>query len=367
MNDLLVSAAALTDVGMIRAGNEDAFLIADLTSGVVGAGSHTVGERGSLLVVSDGMGGAAAGEIASEMAVATVMDSLVKQPPDTEVAERLCQAAKEANQRIWQRALEDAELSGMGATLTAVLIDGTSAYVAQVGDSRAYLIRGNQIGQLTQDQSLVQLLVESGTIKPEQASMVPQNVIMQALGTQPSLRVTLTAVELCRNDRLLVCSDGLSNKVEAGEIQQVVGQSQDLEAACRQLVAMANQRGGEDNITVVLALLDGEGLAEPKPLEGSVKALSEGYFNEQLAALANGMNPPASPANQEFTLDLPEIDEEPTARPVEEEPVSHGAEPLVVDPRHSARKSYQMILVTALLGFLLIAATSYFFYLFYVR
>src|SRR5947208_3520410 len=148
MNNVLVSVSAGTDVGMHRSGNEDSFLVADLNTGNVRLGSdmntYDVGERGSLMVVSDGMGGAAAGEIASELAVTTLSESLMEMPTDLVISERLKIATEIANERIWNHAQENPELTGMGATLTAVPVQGTAAYIAQVGDSRAYLVRGER-------------------------------------------------------------------------------------------------------------------------------------------------------------------------------------------------------------------------------
>ena len=158
--------------------------------------AHQVGERGSLMIVSDGMGGAAAGEVASEMAVATICDSLMSEPPQAEGAGRLRAATETANQRIWDHSQENLELSGMGATVTAALVQGTSAYIAQVGDSRAYLVREGRIKQLTKDQSLAQMLFDSGAVNLEQMAAVPQNVIMQALGTQPEVKVAMSALQL---------------------------------------------------------------------------------------------------------------------------------------------------------------------------
>jgi serine/threonine protein phosphatase PrpC len=204
MDDVSVSVFARTDVGMHRTGNEDSFLVADLSTGNVGLGpdisAHRLGERGSLMIVSDGMGGAAAGEIASEMAVATICDSLMTESPEAEIAERLRTATETANQRIWDHSQENIDLSGMGATVTAVVVQGTSAYIAQVGDSRAYLVRGERIKQLTKDQSLAQMLFDSGAVNLEQMAAVPQNVIMQALGTQQDVKVAISAVQLFRND-----------------------------------------------------------------------------------------------------------------------------------------------------------------------
>jgi PPM family protein phosphatase len=293
-NDISVSVFARTDTGMQRAGNEDAFLVADLTTGNVGLGAkmstHRVGERGSLMVVSDGMGGAAAGEIASAMAVKTIREALMEEPPEGGVCAQLKIATERANQRIWQYAEANRKLTGMGATLTAVLIHNTSAYVAQVGDSRAYLIRGDQVKQLTKDQSLVQLLLDAGAIKEDQINSVPQNVIMQALGTSPTIEVAMASVELCKDDLLLVCTDGLSNKVTADEMRDTVHKSESLNAACRRLVEMANERGGEDNITVIAARFDGEALhsaAQSNSITGSFKVLSQGCFEGDLAELGN--------------------------------------------------------------------------------
>src|SRR5215467_8061562 len=225
-NSILVSVFARTDIGLKRAGNEDAFLVADLSTGKTGLGpeisNHALGERGSLMVVSDGMGGAAAGEIASEMSVKALLEALQDSPADLEIGERLNRATEVANQKVWNYARQNPKLAGMGATLTAVLVHQRLAYIAQVGDSRAYLIRAGRIKQLTKDQSLIQLLTDSGALQPDQLSAVPQNVIMQALGTTPTVQVAMSVVELSRNDRLLLCSDGLSNKVEPGEMVSVL-------------------------------------------------------------------------------------------------------------------------------------------------
>jgi serine/threonine protein phosphatase PrpC len=304
-----VSVFARTDVGMHRSGNEDSFLVADLTAGKIGLGpdvsSHQLGERGSLMIVSDGMGGAAAGEIASEMAVTTMRESLSHMTSSTEISEQLKAAAEIANERIWNCSQENPELSGMGATLTAVLVQGTTAYIAQVGDSRAYLIRGKQIKQLTKDQSLAQMLVDSGAIKPDQMDSVPQNVIMQAMGTQPAVKVAMGAVQLCRNDCLVICSDGLSNKLPPNELREMIQEVDDLTDACRFLIDKANERGGEDNITVIIARFDGEALysaSESSSITGSFRALNQGYSSDYFSGGDRAQSAP--PAEDE----LPEVD-----------------------------------------------------------
>jgi protein phosphatase len=409
MNDVLVSVFARTDVGMHRSGNEDAFLVADLTTGHVGLGpdvsTHQVGERGSLMMVSDGMGGAAAGEIASEMAVTTIRESLAEMPSSLEISQRLRTAAEIANDRIWNHSQDNPELSGMGATLTAVLVQGTTAYIAQVGDSRAYLMRRDQIKQLTKDQSLAQMLVDSGAIKPDQMDSVPQNVIMQALGTQPVVKVAMTAVQLYRNDCLVICSDGLSNKVPPDEMREMVQELEDLTEACRILVDKANERGGEDNITVVIARFDGEALyaaSESKSITGSFRALNQGFVSEyfsgggagtvtsppadaeadeadqkQITTMLNvadlarfegvgsaseaaGVETPASPA--------PDDDDDFSSRPTAERPAFEEASsaPAAALSQHK-RHGYALILLIALISLLLLGATGYFIYSIYLK
>src|SRR5262249_32656421 len=161
---------------------------------------------------------------------------------------------------------------------TAVLVRSGSAYVAQVGDSRAYLARGDRIKQLTKDQSLVQMLIDAGAIQPEQSASVPHNVIMQALGTGPTVEVAMISVELCKHDRLIVCSDGLSNKLSAEEMSRILQEEESPAKACRQLVQAANDRGGEDNITVVVARFDGDALhpAEASSITGTFQVLDQG-------------------------------------------------------------------------------------------
>ncbi|HJQ22500.1 MAG TPA: Stp1/IreP family PP2C-type Ser/Thr phosphatase [Blastocatellia bacterium] len=385
MSKIQVSVYAGTDIGMHRSGNEDAFLVADLTTGAVGLGpemsSHPMGERGSLLIVSDGMGGAAAGEVASELAVTTIRESLMESPPDMETAVRLRIATENANERIWNEAQANPELSGMGATVTATIVQSGLAYIAQVGDSRAYLIRGPQIKQLTKDQSFVQMLIDAGAIQPEQAASVPQNVIMQALGTQPNVKVALTTIRLCRNDCLLLCSDGLSNKLGPDEMKQAVEQAGDLKAASRALINIANERGGEDNITVVLARFDGDGLqaaSDAQTITGSLAGTHEDYFT------ATGSNYSAPPPNPDRTavLRVPVVDEAQAADYTQPQPAPQSAaapaigdavspyvSPEFVQAGHVQyqKKSYTAIIIMAIGALLLIAATVYFVYRYYAR
>lgn len=380
MSNVVVSVSARTDIGRQRAGNEDALLVADLASPEdcldSGQTLHTVGERGTLLVVSDGMGGAAAGEIASEFAVTTVRDALLELSVDVEVSDRLTLAAQSANARIWNHAQENPELTGMGATLTAVLVQDALAYIAQVGDSRAYLMRGEEIKQLTKDQSLAQLLIEAGMVDSEQAARVPQNVIMQALGTQPEVRVTVTSVQLSSRDGLLVCSDGLSNKVADHEMLEAVRQSPDLGAACKRLVEMANERGGEDNITVIIARFDGERLTEGDSIDGSVRAISEDFFSEEaMSSISGQMNAAAAPApaaeGASTTITAPVVGpgetESSLSSPAVESETPEPGDPGESKPHPRSRMSYNAILFLALISLLLLAVAGYLFWVYYLK
>jgi protein phosphatase len=277
---MLIELHAKSDVGRVRRGNEDNFLLLDLTtprtwSGSVGPESPAewrqfpLGEKGLVLVVSDGMGGALAGDVASRMAIEAVHDVLMGTHADGIVCEPgaslvdcLKQATLQANRNIHYKSLEDSRCSGMGATLTGAAVKGDKLDLVQVGDSRAYVMRGDQIRLATKDQSLVQQLVDVGQISEEEAEThMFRNVILQALGAQTELAPATGRIQLHQGDLLLLCSDGLSGKLRNEEIRQIVADSNgDLGVACTALVDEANYRGGEDNITVVLARFTGEDL-----------------------------------------------------------------------------------------------------------
>ena len=260
-----------TDLGRTRDHNEDRFLVADLTRKAANllpeVRQHNIGPRGTLLVVADGMGGAAAGELASEMATDTIYDHLVKtwnaeeEVTPQRFAYRLKEAVEVANSSIHAHAKAHPEVRGMGTTTTAAGVLNDHLYLTQVGDSRAYLIRGGQAHQITKDQSLMQRLVEAGELTEEEAAQSERrNIILQALGPDAKVKVDLTYQEVRRGDILVLCSDGLSGQVKKDEIGKVVTDAKDLSAACEQLIALANERGGPDNITVVIARFDGDGL-----------------------------------------------------------------------------------------------------------
>jgi protein phosphatase len=269
---------AQTDVGRVRSGNEDNFLILDLSSGKSWTASeeepqdlltYTQGFYGSLLAVSDGMGGALAGEVASRMAVETVRDRMLQlQAHDVysrvTFHERLRLSIEEANLLINDESQTNPAHKGLGATFTAVAMQGMKLFFAQVGDSRAYLIRGDGIYRITKDQSLVQQLIDAGQITEEEAETHSyRNVILQALGAHSNVNVEVNSLPLCNLDTLVLCSDGLSGKLHQEEIAQIVLEASDFKSACQRLIDVANDRGGEDNITVVIAQFSGSGLELP--------------------------------------------------------------------------------------------------------
>jgi serine/threonine protein phosphatase PrpC len=271
---LKVEVFGRTDVGKSRDHNEDSFLVADLTARNASlqpeVRQHVVGRRGSLFMVADGMGGAAAGEVASEMATTTVYNHMVTEwGSDQEVTEqrfayRLKEAVELANQHIHDYAKSHLEVRGMGTTTTAAGVFDGALYLTQIGDSRGYLIRQNRIAQITKDQSLMQRLVDAGELTEEEAAVSERrNIILQALGPDAHVKVDLTRQELRRGDILVMCSDGLSGLAKKEEILAIVMQATDLVAACKQLIELANSRGGPDNITCIVARFTGDGLPEP--------------------------------------------------------------------------------------------------------
>ena len=232
--------------------------------------THTIGERGSLFMVADGMGGAAAGEIASAMATEVVIRQLRAEwlthprPSAETFATALKHAAAAANREINSYAATHPEYRGMGTTATIAGLLDDRLFLAQVGDSRAYLVREGVANQITKDQSLMQKLVEAGELTEEEAEHSERrNIILQALGPESTIKVDMTHQQIRRGDVLVLCSDGLSGQVSRDDISRVVREEPDLMAVCKRLIDMANEAGGPDNITVVAARFDGEGLSPP--------------------------------------------------------------------------------------------------------
>ena len=275
-----MSVFGKSDLGLTREHNEDTFLVADLSSGSANlhpdVRSHEVGPRGSLFMVADGMGGAAAGELASAMAADGIYHHLStawaedKEISAARFAYRMKEAVELANQQIYAYARENPDVRGMGTTVTAAGVIGDELYLAQIGDSRGYLIRNGESFQLTRDQSLTQRLVDAGELTEEEAEQSERrNIILQALGPDPRVKVDLSRQTLRRGDILILCSDGLSGVVKREELSQMVAQSADLPSLCSALIDLANERGGPDNVTVVAARFDGDRLPEPDSADGA--------------------------------------------------------------------------------------------------
>jgi protein phosphatase len=269
--DIKITVFGKTDVGLVREHNEDCFLIADATNDRREADPRepmeiAVGPKGALLLVCDGMGGAAAGEVASQMAVESISSALASAEPQERdgFARKLRRAIEDANDRIYAQSRDNQSERGMGTTCTAVgLVDGTLV-LGQIGDSRCYVLREGKLAQVTKDQSLAWQLIEAGAMTAEEAKAFEHaNIILQALGVQERVDVALSQVPLRKGDVVLVSSDGLHGPVSDEEILQVLTEEPDVKRACDRLVARALEREGPDNITVVVARFDGEALPEP--------------------------------------------------------------------------------------------------------
>lgn len=271
--EIVVHVFGRTDVGRTREHNEDTFAVADLTTMNAAlqpeVRTHTVGPRGSLFLVADGMGGAAAGEVASAMAAEIILAEVERRwrssdDHDPEIFAHALRAATEvANMKIHHYAASNPENRGMGTTATIAGFLGDTLYVCQVGDSRAYLVRDGVATLITKDQSLMQKLIEAGEMTEEEAEVSDRrNIILQALGPEPVVHVDLTSQQVKRGDVLILCSDGLSGQVRAHEIVEVVKSDPDLVAVCKKLIDLANENGGPDNITVVAVRFEGAGLSE---------------------------------------------------------------------------------------------------------
>ena len=250
-----ITAGVATDVGRVRQGNEDAFVV-----------------EPPLYAVADGMGGARAGEVASQLALATITEM---QKAGTASLE---DEVREANRIVFARAGEDERYAGMGTTLTAVLASPEAIHLAHVGDSRAYLARAGALRQLTRDHTLVDRMVQAGEITRDEAEVHPhRNVLLRALGTEPKVDVDADDIGLLEGDRVVLCSDGLTTMVTEDQIlailEATVGKPQD---AADRLVRAANRAGGIDNITVIVLDVEAgdpdEGTVAEAPVRGAAEA-----------------------------------------------------------------------------------------------
>lgn len=301
---LRVEIHATSHVGRVRRGNEDNYLLLNISKSKAWTSSQENGEfviesqqfdvdhNGIVLAVSDGMGGALAGEVASKMAVESVCEKLLTVDDDdatltpddyeNQLISSLYNATLYANYLIHQQGRSDPQFQGMGATFTAIGATPNSVDIIQVGDSRAYLIRNGKIYQVTKDQSLVQQLIDAQQISPEEAEThTLKNVILQALGAQNEIYPVSARIEPYQNDVFVLCSDGLSNKVDAANLQRIVLENiEQLEMACAGLVKLANENGGEDNITVIIAKFSGEDLKQAEGDDVKLELIDLGNIHD---------------------------------------------------------------------------------------
>ena len=239
-----ISCAGNTDVGVVRAGNEDSFLL-DCSRG--------------LFIVADGMGGHAAGEVASEMAVKIISTELgsMRGLSDGEAASRMRSAIRKANAAIFERTLAEHDKRGMGTTTTVMVLFSRRYLIGQVGDSRAYLLREGDFLQLTKDHSYVQEQVDAGLLTPEQARTHPySNVITRCVGANEDVAPDIYFGNLEQGDRVLLASDGLTGMLEDQQIAGIMQEDENPEVSVNKMISDANRRGGLDNITAIVIRVD---------------------------------------------------------------------------------------------------------------
>lgn len=326
-------AAGLTDTGRRRLQNEDAFVC-----------------RPPLFAVTDGMGGAQAGELASRLAATTIEDGGAAPRGEDELAELI----RTANQRVFERAASDPQAAGMGTTATVVVVDeavGTLT-LAHVGDSRAYRVRDGALERLTSDHSLVAELVRSGRLTEEEAAVHPaRSVITRALGTEPEIEVDTATIALQPGDLVLLCSDGLSSMVADPVIATLAATSPGPAEATEALVTAANEAGGEDNVTVVaFEILDGDAPERPASEQSTSDEPVAGQHATPLSEGATETDPAA--ASAPLAGDAPSDVVVPPAAPV---PPAAGTEPV---RRHGAGEGSRWPALLLLAALVLVATVA---------
>jgi PPM family protein phosphatase len=352
-----------SDLGRQRQGNEDNFFV-----------------RAPLFVVADGMGGAQAGEVASEMAVKSFEPGLGEGAP----AESLVRVIEGANRRIHDRSRTDEQRAGMGTTVTAAYVDEADVVVAHVGDSRAYLWRGGDLIRLTKDHSLVGELVARGKLTEEQAEAHPQrSVITRALGPEPNVQVDVDVFPARAGDVFLLCSDGLTSMVNETKLKPILEGAETLEQGGRALIAAANEAGGRDNITVILFRLEEVGA----PTDGASERPEESDTSEYATFSGEALGGPRQGASRPYpqvsdsveaeyrrtgTVALPAIrpraETETETPPPRTAPLPEGARPETAKPerrrrrrRISAGPILALMLAVCVLGGLWLASRAVYF------
>jgi serine/threonine protein phosphatase PrpC len=297
---LRLDVAQLTDVGRKRPHNEDSMAY------VVPKEAQVMAKKGALFIVADGMGGHAAGEVASELAVETVSKLYYLQDDNDDVVTSLLQAIKRANTLIHQRAAENMLRSGMGTTCVSAVLRGNMAYIANVGDSRAYLIRKGKVKQVSQDHSWVEEQVRAGLLTRDQArSHAQRNVITRSLGTQTDVDVDIFAEHLEEGDTLVLCTDGLSGLILEEELSAIVDKYMPQESVYR-LVERANENGGPDNITaIVIRVLEVGWDPYPVSVGSGSREAAASVQTAILGSVQQGAAPGSSRVEEAFTQPMP--------------------------------------------------------------
>ncbi len=276
-----ISFAALTDTGLVRQNNEDNYVVFDVGRGTShspppasGEGTAETNGRGVLLAVADGMGGALAGEVASRMAVEALSEAargLRDETDDERARAAVLEAIRQANENIYEASASNPQQRGMGTTLTAAFLRDGRIQFFQVGDSKGFIGREGQLHQMTEDQSLIGKLIHDKVITPEDAEQLEggRNIILQALGAEPTVKIDVSTSTLQEGDYVLLCTDGLHGCVKLKELEEMVGAAADSGKLCEDLVREARDRGGPDNITVVtVSVLEGDDGERPPGLLG---------------------------------------------------------------------------------------------------
>ncbi|WP_333652805.1 Stp1/IreP family PP2C-type Ser/Thr phosphatase [Lacrimispora sp.] len=236
-----MKACAMTDTGRVRTANQD----------YVYATTESVGALPNLFLVADGMGGHQAGDYASRYIVENLVEH-IKKTTEPGTIPLLKEGIQKINTMLYQESMKKAELTGMGTTLVAAVVDGTTMYVANVGDSRLYVV-GNRLKQITKDHSLVEEMVSLGQLERGSRNYLEKkNIITRAVGTEDKLEIDFFEVSLEPGDYVLMCSDGLSNMLEAAEMEEIICSELELPEKAEKLITVANDNGGKDNIAVVL-------------------------------------------------------------------------------------------------------------------
>lgn len=241
---IILDIGVKTDAGRIRDNNQDAYYL-------------PLDEERPLFIIADGMGGHKAGEIASNLAIEIISDNFSKSSnsehmEEDDIKDKIFSSIDEANDKIYKKAMEEENCSGMGTTVTLAYIANKNLYIGHVGDSRAYIFKDGNLSQVTEDHSLVEELIKNGSISKEEARHHPQrNIITRAVGTSKKIVADLITLPKNKTEILLLCTDGLTNMLDDEEIKKSLINSENMQQVCEDLVQLSNDKGGYDNITVL--------------------------------------------------------------------------------------------------------------------